>query len=121
MADTRSGASATAILSALFAAVLATPAAADPSVAPSGRDVYERWCAACHDAGANHPGTRALAAKYQGATPAALLERTDLPAATVKVFVRNGVSVMTYFRKTEISDAQLDALADFLSRNTRQP
>jgi len=34
----------------------------------------------------------------------------------VKYFVRHGISVMPQFRKTEISDAELDALAAFLSR-----
>ncbi len=31
-------------------------------------------------------------------------------------FVRKGVSVMPFFRKTEISDTELDALAAFLSK-----
>jgi len=58
-------------------------------------------------------------AKYQGSKPAVLLERTDLPASIVKFFVQHGISVMPQFRKTEISDAELDALAAFVSRNTR--
>ncbi len=33
-----------------------------------------------------------------------------------KIFVRRGVSIMPFFRKTEISDAQLDALAAYLAR-----
>jgi len=37
---------------------------------------------------------------------------------TVKVLVRHGISVMPQFRKTEISDAELDALAKYLSRNS---
>lgn len=36
-----------------------------------------------------------------------------------KTFVRQGVSVMLFFRKTEISDADLDALAAYLARNTK--
>jgi mono/diheme cytochrome c family protein len=47
-----------------------------------------------------------------------LLEWQDLPAATVKRWVRHGISVMPQFRKTEISDAELDALAKYLARNT---
>jgi mono/diheme cytochrome c family protein len=85
-----------------------------------GRAVYEKWCAPCHDPGVTHPGTHALTAKYQGVKSGVLLEWTDLPPAMVKVLVRHGISVMPQFRKTEISDADLDALAAYLSRNTRQ-
>jgi mono/diheme cytochrome c family protein len=81
-----------------------------------GQQVYEKWCAPCHAPGPDHPGTTALAALYKGTKPAALIERTDLTAPIVKQFVRKGVSVMPFFRKTEISDAELDALASFLSR-----
>jgi hypothetical protein len=35
----------------------------------------------------------------------------------VKVIVRQGVSFMPQFRKTEISDAELEALAAYLARN----
>jgi (+)-pinoresinol hydroxylase len=85
-----------------------------------GRVVYGKWCAPCHDPGVAHPGTNALTVKYRGVKSGVLLEWTDLPAAMVKVLVRHGISVMPQFRKTEISDADLDALAAFLSRNTPQ-
>lgn len=107
--------------SALAAAVaisLAAPIQAQ-SPPPPGRVVYEKWCAPCHDPGKSHPGTHALMAKYQGTKPAVLLERTDVPASIVKYFVRHGISVMPQFRKTEISDTELDALAVFVSRNTK--
>jgi hypothetical protein len=68
------------------------------------------------------PGTTALAAKYKGkqpGVPAVLEERTDLTAASVRFFVRQGVSVMAPFRKTEIADAELDALAAYLTRRMR--
>jgi mono/diheme cytochrome c family protein len=57
----------------------------------------------------------ALTALYKGSKPAMLEERTDLTPEIIKQFVRNGVSVMPFFRKTEISDADLDALALYLS------
>jgi mono/diheme cytochrome c family protein len=81
-----------------------------------GRDVFERWCMACHGGGQDKPGTVALAAKYKGSLPARLEERTDLTPDVTKFFVRNGVSIMPPFRKTEISDADLDALAAYLAR-----
>jgi hypothetical protein len=34
-----------------------------------------------------------------------------------KTFVRKGVSIKPYFRKTEVTDAQLDALAAYLDHN----
>jgi mono/diheme cytochrome c family protein len=49
-----------------------------------------------------------------------LEERTDLTPDTVRHFVRNGVSVMPFFRKTEISDAELEALAAYLARGAPQ-
>ncbi|HEY7840262.1 MAG TPA: cytochrome c [Gammaproteobacteria bacterium] len=83
-----------------------------------GREVYAKWCAPCHAPGPEiHPGTEALAAKYRGEKPAALEERTDLTVEFTKQMVRNGVSIMPFFRKTEISDADLAALAAFLARS----
>jgi mono/diheme cytochrome c family protein len=81
-----------------------------------GKAVYDEWCAACHDPGPRHPGTQALDALYKGKKPGALEERTDLLPKLTETFVRKGVSVMPPFRKTEISDADLAALAAYLAR-----
>lgn len=81
---------------------------------PRGHAVYEHWCAPCHAPGPGHPGTQSLAFKYDGERPAVLEEREDLTPDTVKLFVRQGVLLMTPFRKTEITDAELDALAAYL-------
>ena len=83
--------------------------------APDGKAVFEKWCAPCHGDGAGKPGTAALQALYKGVKPALLEERTDLVPELTKAFVRNGVSVMPFFRKTEITDAELDALAAYLA------
>ena len=65
------------------------------------------------------PGTQQLRIKYRDTAISPLLaERTDLVPDFVKVIVRQGVSFMPQFRKTEISDAELDALAAYLARNT---
>ncbi len=106
-------------LCALIILATRTFAQEPAAVQAQGRAVYGKWCAPCHDPGITHPGTHALAVKYQGVKSGVLLEWTDLPATMVKVLVRHGISVMPQFRKTEISDADLDALAAFLSRNTR--
>ena len=81
-----------------------------------GAAVFNNWCDACHrNAAQNAPGTRSLEFKYRGEIPAALEERSDLTPALVELFVRNGVATMPQFRKTEISDADLAALAAYLS------
>jgi (+)-pinoresinol hydroxylase len=99
-----------------FAFVACGPALAADAPAGAGKLVYEKWCEPCHAPGPQYPGTIALAALYKGSKPAVLVERTDLSPLIVKQFVRRGVSVMPFFRKTEISDAELDALAAWLSR-----
>jgi mono/diheme cytochrome c family protein len=81
-----------------------------------GHEVYQYWCATCHGAGPGHPGTDALQAKYHGSKPALLEDRTDLTPDEVRYFVRHGVTIMPFFRKTEISDADLDAIGAYLSR-----
>jgi len=85
-----------------------------------GEDIYQYWCNACHGPEMLKPGTAALAAKYQGALPAALLERTDLTPEFVAFYVRQGISMMPFFRPTEISNADLEALTAFLSQNKEQ-
>jgi mono/diheme cytochrome c family protein len=94
-----------------------TTAAAEDAGAPAerGAAVFNNWCSACHSRGPlNAPGTTSLQNKYQGALPAALEDRTDLTAEVIELYVRNGIATMPFFRKTEISDADLAALAAFL-------
>ncbi len=104
----------------------AAGAGAQPSaeVLAEGKRVYDYWCLPCHGTGLGLPGfgalpgTQQLALKYRGtAIPPLLEERTDLVPEFIKVIVRQGVSFMPYFRKTEISDAELDALVAYLARN----
>lgn len=90
---------------------------ADQKKLQQGHEVFNKWCAPCHSAGPGNPGTTALETLYQGAKPGVLEQRNDLTPETVKYFVRNGVSIMPFFRKTEISDAELEALGAYLSRN----
>lgn len=89
--------------------------AAEDSHIDKGEAVYRYWCTPCHDSGPEMPGTRALEVRYSGEKPAVLEERTDLIPEFTKAIVRNGISVMPFFRKTEISDADLDALAAYLA------
>jgi mono/diheme cytochrome c family protein len=99
------------------ALALAGPAlAADPAAVSRGHDVFQYWCSNCHGPGPGHPGTDALAAKYHAAKSALLEERRDLTPEQVRFYVRHGVSIMPFFRKTEISDADLDAIGAYLAR-----
>lgn len=82
----------------------------------NGKHVFEKWCAACHDANPRLAGTLALQTKYAGEIPAALEARTDLTPEIVATFVRNGVAWMAPFRKTEISDAELADLGAYLTK-----
>lgn len=86
---------------------------------PRGYVEYQKFCSACHGDGVGRPGTLALQAKYKGALPALLDKRTDLTPQLIKMYVRNGITVMPTFRKTEISDADLDAIAAYLTRNNK--
>jgi (+)-pinoresinol hydroxylase len=105
-----------ALVSALAAAPLAHGAAPAPADAAAGERVYLRWCVHCHAAGPGNAGTESLQVKYGGKLPAVLLERTDLTPAGVASFVRQGVLSMPPFRKTEITDAELAVLADWIAR-----
>ena len=49
-----------------------------------------------------------------------LLDRTDLSAAAVTAAVRQGVLLMAPFRKTEITDAELQLLAAYVAGNFAQ-
>ncbi|HEY9181848.1 MAG TPA: cytochrome c [Gammaproteobacteria bacterium] len=90
------------------------------SAVERGAAVFNNWCSACHSRGPQDaPGTTSLQIKYQGSVPAALEDRTDLTSEVIKVFVRNGVAMMAPFRKVEVSDADLDALAAYLTRARR--
>lgn len=80
-----------------------------------GKIVFQKWCVECHGDGPRYPGTASLAVKYGKDLPAALEKRTDLTPETVAMFVRQGVSVMPPFRKTEITDAELASLGAYLS------
>ena len=77
---------------AILGLVLATAAGAQPSV-ERGKLKFEHSCAPCHGTGGGNdghaelPGTEALRLKYRGTIPAALEQRTDLTAETIRAFV----------------------------------
>lgn len=95
--------------------------ASSDTLAGRGKHVFDKWCAPCHaPVPPRTPGTASLAVKYGGNLPAALEEREDMTPEFVRGFVRNGISTMPPFRKTEISDAELNALGAYLSRSANK-
>jgi len=104
-----------AVLLSFAGSALAAP---DDTQIERGHKVYAKWCFPCHGTGPGKPGTESL--RQRGQNPAVLEERTDLTAPAIKQFVRHGVLFMPMFRKTEISDADLDAIAAYLTRNNKK-
>lgn len=92
----------------------------------NGKVVFDKWCLPCHGAvapaempfgGDGLPGTSALRIKYRGEIPAVLEDRTDLVPAFIRTVVRGGLFGMPMTRRTEISDAELDDIITYLTRN----
>ena len=107
------------LLAGVLVVLCTSAVSAQNAPADTGKKVYDYWCATCHGPGRGKPGTIALAAKYKGGDrPALLADRTDLTVQGIRFFVRNGISIMPMFRKTEISDADLDAMAAYLTRRS---
>lgn len=92
------------------------PAQAQEADPVAGKVVFDDWCRPCHDVEPRkHPGTAALQFLYKGEKPAALELRLDLTPDIVSYYVRTGVSIMPFFRKTEIDDQELRDLGAYLS------
>ena len=93
------------------------PAMAQDTSQALGKQVFDVWCGICHGLpnGASGGGTETLAALYRGTDiPAQLEDRSDLTAELVITLTRDGRNTMPNFRKTEISDAELEALVAHL-------
>ena len=105
-----------------FVAVSTSSAfAQNDAVVKRGNDAFQYWCATCHGRGPGNPGTTALFAKYKKALPGVLEDRTDLTPQAIRFNVRRGTSIMPFFRKTEISDGDLDAIARYLTQRAAAP
>lgn len=78
-----------------------------------GKRAYNHICVYCHSPGVW--GTNRLS-KRMGKEKAVLENRTDLAAAAVQAIVRSGIGSMPPLRKSELSDADLAAVAAYLTR-----
>jgi len=87
--------------------------------AKSGQELFNYWCLPCHGAGTGHAGTQELG-RMRGKDKAVLLQRHDITAARVKHVVRTGFQMMPPFRYSEITAAQLDRIAAYVSSNGKE-
>ena len=99
-----------------IAAFVALIAAAVPAAAAdlAGKELFDRHCVHCHGAGDEMTGTLQLA-RTRGKDKALLTERDDLPAEYIRMIVRQGLKAMPAFVPSDLTDAQLQVLADFLA------
>jgi mono/diheme cytochrome c family protein len=107
------------VLGMLIAAVIrgagAAPADGVPAVAaaPDGRTLFMRQCGVCHLPGGT--GTFMLERRL-GKEQALLNERANLAAPYVVTIARNGIMSMPRFTRAELTDAELAAIAAYLTR-----
>jgi mono/diheme cytochrome c family protein len=99
------------MLMTLVASAALSAAAAESA---PGKRVFDRYCAECHAAGFGHPGTMQLE-RTRGKALSVLEVRRDLRPAYVTTVVRNGLVEMLPYRPTEIDDAALSALVQYLA------
>lgn len=102
-------------LIAMVMAVCMVPQAGAAGEAGDGQAVFDRHCVHCHGADGEAPGTLQLARRL-GAERALLTGREDLTPAYIQAVVRNGLKAMPPFPPSDLDDAGLEALGDFLTR-----
>ena len=76
---------------------------------------FARYCVHCHGDGLEAVGTLQLA-RTRGKDKALLVGRKDLLPLYVQVIVRNGLKAMPAFGPAELPDAELAALAAYVTR-----
>ena len=86
-------------LAALLSGLSLAASAADSQSIGPGQRFYEKTCAKCHEAGVGP-----------------VIKGRGFPAATYVVIARNGMNAMPAFRVTDIDDATLQDLAEYLSK-----
>lgn len=93
-------------------------------VRQQGKAVYDQWCLGCHGPvpgmGRFPPaGSYRLQQRYKDAVPARLEDRVDLTPDFIRAAVRQGMPIMPPLRKTEVTDAELDAIIAYLTQKKR--
>jgi mono/diheme cytochrome c family protein len=97
---------------------LAPTTLAPTTLAPTtldGQTLFRSRCGVCHLAGGT--GTFMLGRRL-GPSNALLAERTNLDPAYVRQVVRNGIVSMPRITRAEVSDAELQGIIAYLTRNS---
>jgi mono/diheme cytochrome c family protein len=81
----------------------------------TGAEVFNRHCVHCHGDSLEATGTLQLA-RTRGKDQALLTERKDLAPLYVTHVVRHGLKAMPAFVPSDLNDAQLKALTDYLAK-----
>jgi mono/diheme cytochrome c family protein len=82
----------------------------------SGEGLFGEKCGMCHRVAGMGTG---ILGRRLSPEQALLENREDLQVPYVKTVVRNGFGVMFPLSRGEVSDAQLDAIADYLAGEKR--
>lgn len=105
----------TAVILAWLAALTAAliPAAGAAEAPNAARELFDMHCGICHQP--HGAGTIALAHRL-GPEHSLLADRQDLDAAYIKQVVRNGIGSMPPQTRVDLTDAELAAVAAYLTR-----
>jgi len=107
------------ILASVLILAAGAASADEPSLTPQqqqGKRLYDHICVYCHSPGVW--GTNRLA-KRMDKEHAVLENRTDLSAGAIRTIVRTGIGSMPPLRKSELTDADVSAIAAYLTRQNR--
>lgn len=89
------------------------PSERTPVALNTGEELFTHYCIQCHGEGEGKPGANMLEQKH-GKEKRIIKGRDDLPAIYITTVIRNGLIEMAPFRFTEISDAQLELIAEYV-------
>jgi len=103
----------TRLLSTLVLAFSSTVLVAEDHA--NGEKVYDLWCGICHEGGPQdgYGGSQVLALT-RGESQARIKDNDTLSPTYIEAVVRKGLGMMPPFRKTEISDDELNDLIAYL-------
>ncbi len=105
-------------VAATLMVVLGIGALAAPAMAaeqPDGQTLYKQRCAMCHQT--IGMGVAILSRRPGDTSKGVLEQRADLSAAFVEAVVRSGIANMPRIARGEVSDPELAAIANYLSRD----
>ncbi|SCW33463.1 Cytochrome C oxidase, cbb3-type, subunit III [Sphingobium faniae] len=86
---------------------------------PRPQRLYEERCAICHGDANFHPATHLLAKRY-GPGKGGIVGRDDLTPEAVKAVVRNGQLEMYPFPKVDLSDEDLNEIANYVAGGAKK-